>query len=164
MDRSGRSSFRFHPSSFPWRYPFCCTFPILGRQETASDGGRYPPPCPVEPGLSSPRPARRPKPPGHRAATVQPARGYSHSNRCARGSEGYRPFVAATREHPRLAGSRGQGTVRALVTRRTQTSTDFTDFTDLECLQSVESVDDCLLKPHLSQRQSNRSARSSRAA
>lgn len=31
------------------RYAFCCTFPVL------ADGGRYPPPCPVEPGLSSPR-------------------------------------------------------------------------------------------------------------
>ncbi len=31
------------------RYAFCCTFPVL------SDGGRYPPPRPVEPGLSSPR-------------------------------------------------------------------------------------------------------------
>src|SRR5882672_3473525 len=30
----------------PGRYTFCCTFPIL------ADGGRYPPPCPVEPGLS----------------------------------------------------------------------------------------------------------------
>jgi len=29
------------------RYLFCGTFPIL------ADGGRYPPPCPVEPGLSS---------------------------------------------------------------------------------------------------------------
>jgi len=29
------------------RFAFCCTFPIL------ADGGRYPPPCPAEPGLSS---------------------------------------------------------------------------------------------------------------
>ncbi len=29
------------------RFAFCCTFPIL------ADGGRYPPSCPVEPGLSS---------------------------------------------------------------------------------------------------------------
>ena len=30
-----------------WRFAFCCTFPIL------ADGGRYPPSCPAEPGLSS---------------------------------------------------------------------------------------------------------------
>jgi len=30
------------------RFAFCCTCPIL------ADGGRYPPSCPVEPGLSSP--------------------------------------------------------------------------------------------------------------
>src|SRR5262245_61100616 len=29
------------------RYLFCGTIPVL------ADGGRYPPPCPVEPGLSS---------------------------------------------------------------------------------------------------------------
>src|SRR5271166_1994384 len=23
------SSFTLHPSSFPWRYTFCCTFPVL---------------------------------------------------------------------------------------------------------------------------------------
>lgn len=31
------------------RYPFCCTFPVL------ANGGRYPPPCPLKPGLSSSR-------------------------------------------------------------------------------------------------------------
>jgi hypothetical protein len=31
------------------RFAFCCTFPVL------ADGGSYPPPCPVEPGLSSPK-------------------------------------------------------------------------------------------------------------
>jgi len=31
-----------------WRYTFCGTIPVL------ADGGRYPPPCPVKPGLSSP--------------------------------------------------------------------------------------------------------------
>lgn len=31
------------------RCAFCCTFPVL------ADGGRYPPPRPLEPGLSSPR-------------------------------------------------------------------------------------------------------------
>ncbi len=31
------------------RFAFCCTFPGLAA------GGRYPPPCPVEPGLSSPK-------------------------------------------------------------------------------------------------------------
>ena len=54
------------------RYPFCCTFPILHRRrlrDGGSDGGRYPPPRPVEPGLSSPR-LRRP-PPKRRGRTGQ---------------------------------------------------------------------------------------------
>ena len=50
----------------PRRYPFCCTFPVLGPSPsrgltTASDGGRYPPPRPVEPGLSSPRSLAEPR-------------------------------------------------------------------------------------------------------
>src|SRR5260370_9999463 len=47
----------FHSSiiNLERRYTFCCTFPILLQAVKAeSDGGRYPPPCPVEPGLSSP--------------------------------------------------------------------------------------------------------------
>ena len=36
------------PPKFPWRrFAFCCTFPDLAA------GGRYPPSCPLEPGLSS---------------------------------------------------------------------------------------------------------------
>jgi len=35
--------------TFLRRFPFCCTFPSLAA------GGRYPPPCPMEPGLSSRR-------------------------------------------------------------------------------------------------------------
>src|SRR5262249_12485262 len=46
------------------RYAFCCTFPIPG--VAAWDGGRYPPPRPVEPGLSSPWASQ--------AATVRPTR------------------------------------------------------------------------------------------
>src|SRR6266481_5182141 len=68
MNHSG-SSFILHPSSFPGRYTFCCTFPVL------ADGGRYPPPCPVEPGLSSPRRTNacsEAAPAAYRAATVRP--------------------------------------------------------------------------------------------
>src|SRR2546423_4852104 len=68
MNHSG-SSFILHPSSFPGRYTFCCTFPVL------ADGGRYPPPCPVEPGLSSPRRTNmcsEATPAAYRAATVRP--------------------------------------------------------------------------------------------
>src|SRR5207245_8348697 len=64
---------------FGWRYPFCCTFPILLQPLTAdSDGGRYPPPCPAEPGLSSPRSPGRfaeANRSAFRAATVRPACG-----------------------------------------------------------------------------------------
>src|SRR5258708_37480001 len=62
------------------RFAFCCTFPILRRstlaRRMASDGGRYPPPRPMEPGLSSPRStAGRPEgDDGDRATTVQPTR------------------------------------------------------------------------------------------
>ena len=45
----------FHPyreTEASRRFTFCCTFPVL------ADGGRYPPPCPVEPGLSSPKQPR----------------------------------------------------------------------------------------------------------
>src|SRR5262249_32033074 len=37
------------------RYTFFCTFPTLAA------GGRYPPPCPLEPGLSSPRFCAKPQ-------------------------------------------------------------------------------------------------------
>jgi hypothetical protein len=55
----------FHPyldDESPRRYFFCGTVPVL------ADGGRYPPPCPVEPGLSSPwtestQPTQRPSGP-----------------------------------------------------------------------------------------------------
>ncbi len=52
------------------RYTFCCTFPVLQRSEgSASDGGRYPPPRPAEPGLSSPR-LREQRPPSWPANLV----------------------------------------------------------------------------------------------
>ena len=50
------------PVPWPRRFTFCCTVPVL------ADGGRYPPPCPVKPGLSSARRTRRP-----RATAVRPA-------------------------------------------------------------------------------------------
>lgn len=50
------------PWYFPRRYTFCCTFPVL------ADGGRYPPPCPVEPGLSSSRRLRARQRPSGRLA------------------------------------------------------------------------------------------------
>ncbi|SRR6266851_4098634 len=66
---------------FGRRYSFCCTFPILFQPIKAeSDGGRYPPPCPVEPGLSSPRSTEgfaEADRSAFRAATVRPARGSS---------------------------------------------------------------------------------------
>ena len=49
------------------RFTFCCTFPVL------ADGGRYPPPCPVEPGLSSPKPATIPRDRTSLAAAAWPA-------------------------------------------------------------------------------------------
>jgi len=66
-------------TDFLRRYSFCCTFPILHQPLAAdSDGGRYPPPCPVEPGLSSPRSPDRfteANRSAFRAATVRPACG-----------------------------------------------------------------------------------------
>src|SRR5262249_6639179 len=83
------------PGGSAGRYPFCCTFPALrfipppGRPEEGetSDGGRYPPPRPVEPGLSSPRSAAagaEAPPAAFRATTVRPACGLVHYSRRGR--------------------------------------------------------------------------------
>jgi hypothetical protein len=79
----------FHPyrdSCEPRRSAFCCTFPILGAPlaKAALDGGRYPPPCPVEPGLSSPEP----KLDGDRPADSRSAPA-SYSPGLARGGPGW---------------------------------------------------------------------------
>ena len=59
----GPPTFSPLPGVAAGRYAFCCTFPVLRPplprmgEPAGSDGGRYPPPRPVEPGLSSPRSA-----------------------------------------------------------------------------------------------------------
>jgi hypothetical protein len=47
------------------RFTFCCTFPDL------TAGGRYPPPSPWEPGLSSRRAARAARPAAIRSASIR---------------------------------------------------------------------------------------------
>ena len=76
MNSKSLSSLTAYRSSLPRRYTFCCTFPVLRRRSPAdSDGGRYPPPCPVEPGLSSPRstPGLSPRTLCEQRPSVQPA-------------------------------------------------------------------------------------------
>src|SRR5262245_26260682 len=74
---SSISSLIPHPSW--WRYAFCCTFPVLGpsvaeANRRLSDGGHYPPPRPVEPGLSSPRFVTGQRPSSRPANNVYPSR------------------------------------------------------------------------------------------
>jgi len=59
------SSFIVHPSSFPWRYAFCCTFPILPPGRPGM--GRWALPTTASCG------ARTFLSPQMRAATVRPA-------------------------------------------------------------------------------------------
>src|SRR5437899_482080 len=77
--RIGHSSFILHHSSLRMAVFFLLHFPDPYQPLAAdSDGGRYPPPRPVEPGLSSPRSPNRfakANRSAFRAATVQPACG-----------------------------------------------------------------------------------------
>lgn len=81
-----------------WRFAFCCAFPGL------TAGGRYPPLCPAEPGLSSrsdnPRPIWRPV--SSEPAAIRPTSGSSvtirsldHSVKGAAAGSARPPFLRA---------------------------------------------------------------------
>src|SRR6476659_4462614 len=111
------SSFILHPSSLPQAVSFLLHFPdpqsrAAPEGGTGEGGGRYPSPCPAEPGLSSPAFA---------AATVRPARGKAiiplsrfryhndgHSIPCTSSGEAWPSFrsgCTSPRPGPSVAGS-----------------------------------------------------------
>ena len=88
------------------RFAFCCTCPIL------ADGGRYPPSCPVEPGLSSP-PKLTQRTPGHlQTAThslmtfdTKEGQGARLSPDCFERNRAIRPPGRSTANHNRFFAS-----------------------------------------------------------